>query len=293
MKIGKVTSQTTSLITSAVQMGIERNLKILIVDASFRDEMMKKAFLQDESNDELIKKINMGKVDISAGIEGLLAAVASNKISPETVKSYSTPILVGRVDIIYGLKTIDKKVFENSLMPMLEMVKIANMYYDLIFIDLQKGERTSPAINEILKASDLVIYTMEQKLEQINKFMNLWGIDEALMNKNRVIPLLTREDSFSKYNCDNIARKIGMKPGMPSIVYNTLLMEAIQEGKLVNLLITLNDDNSSYRNNYLIKTVEDLNLLIIDRIQRGKNGSIYKYCINFYSNRSIFCFCCK
>lgn len=251
-------------------MGIERNLKILIVDASFRDEMMKKAFLQDESNDELIKKINMGKVDISAGIEGLLAAVASNKISPETVKSYSIPILVGRVDIIYGLKTIDKKVFENSLMPMLEMVKIADMYYDLIFIDLQKGERKTPAINEILKASDLVIYTMEQKLEQINKFMQLWGIDEALLNKNRVIPLLTREDSFSKYNCDNIARKIGMKPGMPSIVYNTLLMEAIQEGKLVNLLITLNDDNSSYRNNYLIKTVEDLNLLIIDRIQQLK-----------------------
>ena len=57
---------------------------------------------------------------------------------------------------------------------------------------------------------------------------------------------------------------------MPSIVYNTLLMEAIQEGKLVNLLITLNDDSSSYRNNYLIKTVEDLNLLIIDRIQQLK-----------------------
>ena len=266
----KVTSQTTSLIASAVQMGIERNLKILIVDASFKGEMMKKAFMQDESNTDLIKKINMGKVDISAGIEGLLAAVSSNKISPETVKSYSTPILVGRVDIIYGLKTIDKKVFENSLMPMLEMVKIADMYYDLIFIDLQKGLRNSPAINEILKASELVIYTMEQKLEQINRFIELLGKDEALLNKNRVIPLLTREDSFSKYNCDNIARKIGMKPGMPSIVYNTLLMEAMQEGKLVNLLITLNDDNSTYRNNYLIKTLEDLNLLIIDRIQQLK-----------------------
>lgn len=266
----KVTSQTTSLIASAVQMGIERNLKILIVDASFKGEMMKKAFMQDESNTDLIKKINMGKVDISAGIEGLLAAVSSNKISPETVKSYSTPILVGRVDIIYGLKTIDKKVFENSLMPMLEMVKIADMYYDLIFIDLQKGLRNSPAINEILKASELVIYTMEQKLEQINRFIDLWGKDEALLNKNRVIPLLTREDSFSKYNCDNIARKIGMKPGMPSIVYNTLLMEAMQEGRLVNLLITLNDDNSTYRNNYLIKTLEDLNLLIIDRIQQLK-----------------------
>ena len=266
----KVTSQTTSLIASAVQMGIERNLKILIVDASFKGEMMKKAFMQDESNTDLIKKINMGKVDISEGIEGLLAAVSSNKISPETVKSYSTPILVGRVDIIYGLKTIDKKVFENSLMPMLEMVKIADMYYDLIFIDLQKGLRNSPAINEILKASELVIYTMEQKLEQINRFIELWGKDEALLNKNRVIPLLTREDSFSKYNCDNIARKIGMKPGMPSIVYNTLLMEAMQEGKLVNLLITLNDDNSTYRNNYLIKTLEDLNLLIIDRIQQLK-----------------------
>ena len=266
----KVTSQTTSLIASAVQMGIERNLKILIVDASFKGEMMKKAFMQDESNTDLIKKINMGKVDISAGIEGLLAAVSSNKISPETVKSYSTPILVGRVDIIYGLKTIDKKMFENALMPMLEMVKIADMYYDLIFIDLQKGLRNSPAINEILKASELVIYTMEQKLEQINRFIDLWGKDEALLNKNRVIPLLTREDSFSKYNCDNIARKIGMRPGMPSIVYNTLLMEAMQEGKLVNLLITLNDDNSTYRNNYLIKTLEDLNLLIIDRIQQLK-----------------------
>ena len=57
----KVTSQTTSLIASAVQMGIERNLKILIVDASFKGEMMKKAFMQDESNTDLIKKNKYGK----------------------------------------------------------------------------------------------------------------------------------------------------------------------------------------------------------------------------------------
>jgi len=50
-------------------MGIERNLKILIVDASFRDEMMKKAFLQDESNDELIKKIPDELNEIAKKIE--------------------------------------------------------------------------------------------------------------------------------------------------------------------------------------------------------------------------------
>ena len=55
---------------------------------------------------------------------------------------------------------------------------------------------------------------------------------------------------------------------MPSVVYNTLYMEALQEGKIVDLFMMFNNQSSSQRNNYILRTVEELNLLIIDRIQQ-------------------------
>lgn len=57
---------------------------------------------------------------------------------------------------------------------------------------------------------------------------------------------------------------------MCSIVYNTLLMEAVQEGKLIQLFFTLNNDEASYRNNYFLRTIIDLNALILDRLEQFK-----------------------
>ena len=88
----KQTNQTSSILASSLQMAIDRNLKILVVDASFSSDDMKSAF----NTEEKAKKSwfgfgvsNLGKVDVSTGIESLLSAVASNKTSPEIINSYT------------------------------------------------------------------------------------------------------------------------------------------------------------------------------------------------------------
>lgn len=261
------TSQTTSIIASALQMGIDRNLKILIVDATYTNSNLIEAFEETGRKNIFAKKTNMGQIGVSEGMEGLLKAVSSNKVAPEIVNTYSASIFTERLDALYAMKYVSIDEFEASLGKIYEMLKIADQYYDLIFVDLEKGSRTE-GITRILNDSTLIIYTMEQKIKQINKFTEIWGKDELLINKTKVIPLLTKEDSFSKYNCDNVARKIGMRPGMPSIIYNTLLMEAVQEAGAVQFMLMINDNDASYRNNYLIKTIQDLNMLIIERIQQ-------------------------
>lgn len=271
----KQTNQTASLIGSALQMGIDRNLKILLVDGTFNSKEINRAFNQKEEKKQnaILTSSNLGQVDISSGIEALLSAVASNKTSPEIIKNYTVPLLTGRLDVLYGMKTEDKTTFNTNLKLFKDMLVTANQYYDLIYLDLEKGELI-PEIIEILKISDIIVYPFEQRVEFIEKFEELWGNVEPLENKNKVIPLITREDRFSKYNSDNMARRFKIKPTIPSIIYNTLFMEALQEGKVMQLFFNLNNQSVTYRNNYFIQTISDLNEFLIDRIQLLQSNRI-------------------
>lgn len=261
-------NQTASIIASALEMGIERNLKILLIDMACGSDTMQKAFTKKEKKRSgfFSKPVQEG-LNAASGTDALITAATSNKVAPEIVKSYTVPILKDRLDILYGIRSQDRQTFENALTDFIRVLEIADKYYDIVYVDLEKGELTEN-IKRILKMSDLIVYPFEQQMDQIEKFETLWGKDELFSPKQKVIPLLTKEDAFSKYNSDNIARKIGMKPGMCSIIYNTLYMEAMQEGTIINLFFTLNNDEASYRNNYFLKTILDLNMLIIDRLQQ-------------------------
>ena len=109
-----------------------------------------------------------------------------------------------------------------------------------------------------------------QNSKSIEEFRKLWGVHE-LLPKSKTIPLLTKEDKFSKYNSNNVARYIGQKmgKGICSIVYNTILMEKMQEGDVANFLIRTKLSGNTGRNQYLIDTINDLNFLIVDILQGG------------------------
>lgn len=262
------TNQTISMVSSAIQMGIERNLKCLIVDANFNDDTIKRCFSYGQVS-AFAKSINRGKVDVSAGVEGLLTAVNSNATSPEIVKNYTNPILKNRLDVLDGLRTTQRSVYENSIEFFPEMLNLANKYYDIIYVDLEK-DLESETVIKILAMSDLIVVTMDQDLQLIEDFRQSWGVNPLFSPKDKVIPLLTKEDSFSTYNCDNVARRIGMKPGMPSVVYNTLVMERSQVGKLDQLLVNFNISSPTGRNRKLLETLSDLNMLIVERLEMQK-----------------------
>lgn len=264
----KETNQSISAISSALQMGIDRNLKILLIDTAFADDTYDKCFNQEESN-EFVKNLNRGKLDISSGVEGLVLAVTSNKSSPEIIQNYTQPILKGRLDLLAGMATKNKDQYRAAYVNYPDIVEMADKYYDLVIVDLAKGYGDK-VVTKILAMSDLIVVTFDQDKELIYEFEKLWGRDPLFSPKERVIPLLTKEDRFSIYNNNNVARRIKMFPGMPSIIYNTQLMEAVQIGEAARFFINLNITSDTSRNKLFLDVVADLNMLLIDRIQQQK-----------------------
>lgn len=276
------TNQSISAIISAMQMGLERNLKIVVIDTSFSDDTYIDAFnIKDEDN--FVKNLNRGKIDISSGVEGLILAVTSNKSTPEIIKNYTTPMInQERCDILYPMKTKNLDTYKAGFANYPEIVDIANKYYDIVYVDLPKGYGDK-ATTKILAMSDLIVTTFDQDIELIKDFEKLWGKDPLFSPKDRVIPLLTKEDRFSaEYNNDNVARMIRMSPGMPSIIYNTQLMEAAQNGKVGEFLFNNNLYQSTRsRNAIFMEALSDLNMLIIDKIQQQKyKGAFNKMSID-------------
>lgn len=264
----KETNQSISAISSALQMGIDRNLKILLIDTAFADDTYDKCFNQEENN-EFVKNLNRGKLDISSGVEGLILAVTSNKSSPEIIQNYTQPILKGRLDLLAGMATKNKDQYRAGYVNYPDIVEMANKYYDLVIVDLAKGYGDK-VVTKILAMSDIIVVTFDQDKELIYDFEKLWGKDPLFSPKERVIPLLTKEDRFSIYNNNNVARRIKMSPGMPSIIYNTQLMEAVQIGEAARFFINLNIASDTSRNKLFLDVVADLNMLLIDRIQQQK-----------------------
>lgn len=269
------TNQSISAISSALQMGIDRNLKILLIDTAFADDTYDKCFNQEESSD-FVKNLNRGKLDISSGVEGLILAVTSNKSSPEIIQNYTQPILKGRLDLLAGMATKNKDQYRAGYVNYPDIVEMADKYYDLVIVDLAKGYGDK-VVTKILAMSDIIVVTFDQDKELIYDFEKLWGKDPLFSPKERVVPLLTKEDRFSIYNNNNVARRIKMSPGMPSIIYNTQLMEAVQIGEAARFFINLNIASDTSRNKLFLDVVADLNMLLIDRIQQQKyKGSFNK-----------------
>ena len=262
------TNQTSSVLASALQMAIDRNLRILIIDGTFNSDSIRKAFVPEEPKKSWFgfTVSNLGKVDLGAGIETLLSAVASNKTSPDIISNYTVPLLAGRLDVLYGMQTKERSVFERSVTNFKNMIEIANKYYDLVYLDIEKNLDEN-IIKEILNISNIVVYPFEQRVSQIEWLNDIWGKKEPFDKKNKIIPLLTREDRFSKYNSENLSRRLGIRPKLSSMTYNTLFMEAMQEGKLIQLFFELNKQSHTQRNKHFIRTIEELNELLLDRIK--------------------------
>jgi len=91
-----------------------------------------------------------------------MSAIASNKTSPEIISNYTKVIFKGnRLDILLGLKTTELKEHEKQLQLYPDMLREANQFYDLVIVDLPKTAKRQTAL-EILKMSDLVMYTISQ-----------------------------------------------------------------------------------------------------------------------------------
>lgn len=262
----KPSGQTLSMVAIATQMCVEHNMRTLIVNAAFSDDSLERCFWNVNASRNLAKTLNMGKIDLASGAEGLVSAIASNKASPEVISNYTKIIFKNRLDVLPGLKTNIFQDYEKALMLYKDLLKAADKYYDLVFVDLSKGTDRE-TINTIIENSALIVYTMSPNLRQIDNFIRFKS-RSPLYAKGNIVPILSISNDASKYNVRNTTRYIGEKKVISTVPYNTLFMENACEAEVPNMFLKLRLSSSSQdKNIQFLNAVSDCGKTIIYKLQ--------------------------
>jgi len=199
----KETGNTSSAIAVATHMSIEHNMKILLVSTSFNDDTVKECFWSETT--KKVAGANKAVSSIQNGIEGLSRIIGSGKIEPRIIRDYTRVVLTGRLDVLLGYtgeKSQYKEIQENYL----QVVTVANQYYDMVIVDIDK--KVSPNVQmAILQAADVIVATTSQKVKEIQKLNDFINENNFMSEKNTLI-LIGRYDDYLKCNIKNATRSI-------------------------------------------------------------------------------------
>lgn len=230
----KQTGQTLSIAAVATRMAIEHNYKILLVDANFDDDTMERCFWKVNKKKDVAKLLNRGKMDISSGAEGLVSAVASNKTTPEIITNYTRAVF-RTLDVLCGLKTKIPEEFTKSLMLYKDLVNIADKYYDIVLVDVEKTLKKDTT-KAILDTSHFIVYNFSQNLKQIDEYLEQTEENKNILKPDKMISLLANSDETSKYNKKNVARYIKDKD-LVEVPYNKVFSDSASEAGVAQFFI--------------------------------------------------------
>ena len=258
------TGKTMSIAAIATHMAIEHNYRILVVSTTNKGDSLKRCFWEEKK-----KRRNLGifgpnaALEVEAGVEGLARVIRSNKISPDIITNYTKVVFKDRFEILLGCEEspTDGTVIE-PLYP--SIIKTANQYYDLVFVDLDENVDEDTR-KTIIHDSDIIVINMSQRLRSINQFMELKQNNQLFASK-KVLILIGRYDKFSKYNSKNISRYLGEKNQVLTIPYNTLFFEATEEAGVPDLFLRFRKTLDS----------EDRNAFFIEEVKRASENIIYR-----------------
>lgn len=266
--IEEETGKTMSLVAIATHMAIDYNNKILVISTTNKEDKMRNCYFEDKK----VKKMRLGifgenksTIDNESGIEGIAKIARSNKLTPETITNYTKVVFKDRLEILFGAnkkqEDEDKKVIDEEYV---DLINIASMYYDKVFVDLD--DNISQTTREkIIDRSDLVIVNTTQNYSSLKKLKQKKEKSELLKSPKTLI-LMGKYDKFSKYNSKNVSRYLEEKNQVLTIPYNTLFFEATNEASVPDLFLKFKKLSDS----------EDKNTIFIEEIKRASENIIYR-----------------
>ena len=261
------TGKTMSLVAIATHMAIEYNTKILIISTTNREGKLKSCYFEDEKARKtrfgLFTNSDIG-MTTESGIEGIVRMTRSNKLTPEMVTNYTKVVFKDRLEVLLGTNTqnvIDKKELQQEY---LELISVANMYYDRVFVDLDNN--IDEEIREqIMDRSDLVIVNSSQNYNSLKELKENKEKNNLLKSAKYLV-LIGRYDKYSKYNSKNITRFLEEKNQVLTVPYNTLFFEATNEAKVPDFFLSLK------------RTIDadDRNAIFIQEVKRASDNIVYR-----------------
>lgn len=265
----KETAQTLSMVAIATYMAVEHSNKILILDTNFDNPTIDNCFF----NSKLVRRSIFGssnKVDLGSGISGLTKLIVSGKISPTDITNYTKIIFRNsRLELLTGVHPENEIEAEKIKNGFLELARMANQYYDYVFVDVQK-DLDEPFVHEFLDKSDLIVTNITQRMRDLDKLVDLRNSDQ-LFKSYKIFPLIGRYDRFSKYTKKNIARYLGFRREFSAVPYNTLFFEAASEGTVRDYFMKFRKDliDSTDRNAAFIQEVGNTSENIMMQIREN------------------------
>ena len=259
------TGKTLSMIAIATYMAIEHNYRVLVISTGYKDSTLDRCFWKEAK-----KKKNLGlfgpntNIAMESGLEGIEKIMRSNKLSAENITNYTKIIFKNRLEILQTFKG-NKDEYESLKKIYPELINLANQHYDLVFVDMDR-ELEGEISKKILNNSNLIVANITQRLESINKFIELKN-KEAIFNSKKTTILIGRHDRFSKYTAKNISRYMGEKNNVLTIPYNTLFFEACEEAGVPDLFLKLRKIDLEDRNGDFMAEVKRAADNIIYRLQ--------------------------
>ncbi len=258
------TGKTLSLAAISTQLAVEHNYRILVISTGYQDENLDNCFWEAKK-----VKRNLGlfgpntNVAMQEGISGLTRMMKSNKLSPDQITNYTKIILKDRLEILPTFKG-EKSEYNDIRRYYPDIINLANNYYDLVLVDLDKQVQDDIA-DLIMENSNLIVVNLSQRLSAINSFIELRE-EKPILKSKKTLLLIGRYDKYSKYNIKNISRYLGEKNKVSTIPYNTLFFEACEEAKVPDLFLSLR------------KTIgeDDRNGFFIAEVKRTVDNIIYR-----------------
>ncbi len=270
------TGKTLSLVAIATNMAIENNEKILIISTTNKESKIKSCFFEDTEVKKMRLGIfgqNMSALDTEAGIDGLAKMLRSNKLNPDMITNYTKVVFKDRLEVLLGKnksesnQNIEEKVQSSPIEiadEYVEIVKIANQYYDKVFVDLDYN--LNQYIREqIIDQSDLIILNSSQNYKSLKELKENKE-NNKLLKSPRTLLLIGRYDKYSKYNVKNITRYLGEKNKVLTVPYNTLYFEACNEAGVPDLFLKLKK----------MYDLDDRNAIFMEEIKRASENIIYR-----------------
>lgn len=264
----KPTGQTMSAVAIATYMAIEHNYKILFMTTKNDDDSLELCFGRQLKQESFLKKVT-GKqvISLDSGIEGIVKMAASGRLTPEMIPNYTKIVYKNRLEILYGYKSHDISEDEQTKAKIREKFKSilqnATRYYDMIFIDLESGLEDE-LTKDLIQDSNIVVINVEQKINEINAFMELQK--NQIFDKKSILNI-GRFDRYSKYSLKNISRYVGIKKDIIAVPYNTLYFEAASEETVPDTFLRIRTADSDDSNGVFIAYLKQATDRIIYKIQ--------------------------
>lgn len=268
------TGKTLTSVAVATRMAIERNYKILLISTSFQDPTMKNCFW----GNDIPKNLKMfgdkvTNIAVENGMEGLVKLISANKLTPSVITDYTKVIFKGRLEVLNGFSGTEGNNKETNFAEYkkiesyyIELIRMANQYYDMVIVDLDK-EMSTNVKEEILRISNLNILVFSQKMESVNKYKKLKESDLEISGP-KTIPVIGKYMNKSKYNIKNISKYLGQRQPIDIIPFNMLYFEAAEEAGVADLFLKLKNIKDTSDENYIfMQDVLKLMEKIIKRLQ--------------------------